>query len=61
MQIIVCREVTGEVLTTALNTKVERTTEAIQTVNLISKLTWEFPLKAGEEATLTYRYKVLVN
>ena len=61
VQMVVRREVAGEVLTTTPNAKVERTTEAIQTVNPTSKLTWEFPLKAGEEVTLTYRYKVLVS
>ncbi len=61
VQMVVRREIAGEVLTATPNAKVERTTEAIQTVNPNSKLTWEFPLKAGEEVTLTYRYKVLVN
>lgn len=34
--------------------------EAIQTDNPISRLTWEITLKAGEERTITYRYKVWV-
>lgn len=61
VQMVVRRQVEGEVLTTTPNAKVERTTEAVQTVNPTSRLVWELPVKAGEEVTLTYRYKVLVN
>ena len=34
--------------------------EAITTNNPMSRLTWEITLKAGEERTVTYRYKVWV-
>jgi len=34
--------------------------EAIQTDNPLSRLTWEVPLKAGEEKVVTYRYKIFV-
>jgi len=34
--------------------------EAIQTDNPLSRLTWEIPLKAGEERVVTYRYKIFV-
>jgi hypothetical protein len=34
--------------------------EAITTDNPMSRLTWEITLKAGEERTVTYRYKVWV-
>jgi hypothetical protein len=34
--------------------------EAIQMDNALSRLTWEIPLKAGEEKVVTYRYKIFV-
>lgn len=34
--------------------------KAITTDNPMSRLTWEITLKAGEERTVTYRYKVCV-
>ena len=34
--------------------------EAIQTDNPLSRLSWQIPLKAGEERTVTYRYKIFV-
>ena len=34
--------------------------EAITTDNPMSRLTWEIPLKAGEERIVTYRYRVWV-
>jgi hypothetical protein len=34
--------------------------EAIQMDNALSRLTWEIPLKAGEERVVTYRYKIFV-
>jgi hypothetical protein len=34
--------------------------EAIQMDNPLSRLTWDITLKAGEERTITYRYKIFV-
>jgi len=34
--------------------------EAIQTDNPLSRMSWEVPLKAGEEKVVTYRYKIYV-
>ncbi len=61
VRMCVRKSVVGEVLTISPNGKFERTAEAVQAVNPVSRLSWDFPLKAGEEVTLTYRYKVLVN
>lgn len=61
VRMCVRKSVVGEVLTISQNGKFERTAEAVQAVNPVSRLSWDFPLKAGEEVTLTYRYKVLVN
>jgi hypothetical protein len=40
--------------------KAEKLAEAIAVDNPMSRLTWEVTLKAGEERSITYRYKVLV-
>lgn len=61
VRLIVRKSVVGEVLSASQNGKAERTAEAVQSVNPVSKIMWDFPLKAGETVTLTYRYKVLVD
>ncbi|OYT69902.1 MAG: hypothetical protein CFK52_12610 [Chloracidobacterium sp. CP2_5A] len=61
VRLVVRKSVIGEVLSASHNGKAERTAEAVQSVNPISKIAWDFSLKAGETVTLTYRYKVLVN
>lgn len=61
VRMCVRKSVVGEVQAISQNGKFERTAEAVQAVNPVSKLTWDFPMKPGEEVTLTYRYKVLVN
>lgn len=40
--------------------KAEKLAEAIALDNPMSRLTWEITLKAGEERTITYRYKLWV-
>jgi hypothetical protein len=50
----------GEVETLSDTGKAVKLGEAIQTDNPLSRLTWEVPLKAGEEKVLTYRYKIFV-
>lgn len=50
----------GEVETESDAGKAVKLGEAIQTDNPLSRLTWEIPLKAGEEKVVTYRYKIFV-
>ncbi|MBS1840835.1 MAG: hypothetical protein JSS69_13530 [Acidobacteria bacterium] len=50
----------GEVETLSDTGKAVKLGEAIQTDNPLSRLTWEIPLKAGEERVVTYRYKIFV-
>jgi hypothetical protein len=40
--------------------KAEKMAEAIQADNPATRLTWEIPLKPGEEKIVTYRYKIWV-
>ncbi|QUW03743.1 hypothetical protein J8C06_04740 [Chloracidobacterium validum] len=61
VRMLVRKNIAGEVLSVSPNGKVERPAQAIQSVNPASRVMWEFPMKAGEEVTLSYRYKVLVN
>ncbi len=50
----------GEVLSVTDAGKTEKLAEAVRWINPTSRITWEISLKAGEEKTITYRYKILV-
>lgn len=50
----------GEVEALSDTGKAIKLGEAIQTDNPLSRLTWEIPLKAGEEKVVSYRYKIFV-
>jgi hypothetical protein len=50
----------GEVESESDAGKAVKLGEAIQMDNPLSRLTWEIPLKAGEEKVVTYRYKIFV-
>jgi hypothetical protein len=50
----------GEVEAQSGDGKSVKLGEAIQTDNPLSRLTWEVPLKAGEERVVTYRYRIFV-
>ncbi len=50
----------GEVETQSDIGKAVKLGEAIQADNPLSRLTWQVPLKAGEERVVTYRYKIFV-
>ena len=56
----VTRHVVGEVLSASNGGKSRKLAQAIQTVNPNSVIEWDFPLKAGEQISIKYRYKVLV-
>lgn len=59
-KLIIKKTLTGEVLSATDEGKTEKLAEAIASANPNSRVTWEIPLKAGEERKITYRYKILV-
>jgi hypothetical protein len=59
-KLIVKKSVTGEMLSASDEGKTEKVAEAVASANPNSRVTWEIPLKAGEERKITYRYKILV-
>ena len=54
------KTVTGEVVTTSDSGNVVKVSEGIKAVNPTSVITWEIPLKAGEEKKITYTYFTFV-
>jgi hypothetical protein len=54
------KKVTGEVLEVSHNGKVEKVAEGLRGVNFNSFISWEIPVKAGEEVEVTYTYKVYI-
>jgi hypothetical protein len=51
---------TGEVIEVSHKGKIEKVAEGLRGVNHNSSISWEIPLKAGEEVTVTYKYKVYI-
>ena len=56
----VTKTLRGNVESQSDDGKSEKLGEAIAVDNPMSRLTWEIALKAGEERTVTYRYKIWV-
>jgi len=54
------KNLTGEVLEASHGGKVTKVAEGLQGVNYKSTISWEIPLKAGEEKEITYQYQVYV-
>ncbi len=54
------KRLTGEVLETSHNGKVEKRAEGLAGVNQNSVISWEIPIRAGAELKVTYRYKVYI-
>ena len=54
--VTVKKRVTGEVITASDDGKTEKVSEGIKAVNPTSVITWDIPLKAGEEKTISYTY-----
>jgi hypothetical protein len=54
------KKVTGEVLEVSHNGKIEKVAEGLRGVNFNSYISWEVPVKAGEEVEITYTYKVYI-
>ena len=54
------KKVTGEVLEVSHDGKIEKIAEGLRGVNFNSFISWEIPVKAGEEVKVTYTYKVYI-
>jgi transcriptional/translational regulatory protein YebC/TACO1 len=54
------KRLTGEVTEASHNGKIEKVAEGLRGVNQNSSISWEIPVKAGEEINATYKYKVYI-
>jgi hypothetical protein len=54
------KRLTGEVTEASHNGKIDKVAEGLRGVNQNSSISWEIPLKAGEEINVTYKYKVYI-
>ncbi len=54
------KTLTGEVTEVSHKGKIEKVAEGLKGVNQNSFISWEIPLKAGEEINVTYKYKVYI-
>ena len=51
---------TGEATEVSHKGKIEKVAEGLRGVNQNSSISWEIPIKAGEEISVTYKYKVYI-
>jgi hypothetical protein len=54
------KKITGEVIEVSHEGKVEKVAEGLRGVNYNSFISWEIPVKAGDEVQITYTYKVYI-
>jgi len=54
------KKVTGEVIEVSHDGKIQKVAEGLRGVNYKSFISWEIPVKAGEEVEITYTYKVYI-
>ncbi len=54
------KRLTGEATEVSHKGKIEKVAEGLRGVNQNSSISWEIPLKAGEEINVTYKYKVYI-
>jgi hypothetical protein len=54
------KRITGEVMEVSHEGKVKKVAEGLRGVNFRSSISWELPIKAGEEIILSYTYKVYI-
>lgn len=56
----ITKRISGAVASASDGGKTEKLAEALKSLNPSSRITWELPLKAGEEKTITYSYKIYI-
>jgi hypothetical protein len=54
------KRLTGEATEVSHKGKIEKVAEGLRGVNQNSSISWEIPIKAGEEMNVTYKYKVYI-
>jgi len=54
----ITKQINGEVIIAGNNGIVKKTVRQLAAVNPNSNISWELPLKAGEEITVMYKYKI---
>ncbi len=54
------KRLTGEVVEASYSGKIEKVAEGLRGVNQNSSISWEIPVKAGEEMKVAYKYKVYI-
>jgi hypothetical protein len=60
VDLVIRRQFSGELASADANPNVKLREEGVYSINRRNELTWNIPLKAGEERTLHYEYTVLV-
>lgn len=60
IRLVITRSFVGEVMSMTDGGRVEKLAEVIRQMNPTSRATWNLAVKAGEEKTITYRYKILI-
>jgi len=60
IRLVITRSFVGEVVSMTNDGHVEKLAEVIRQMNPTSRATWGLAVKAGEEKTITYRYKILI-
>lgn len=56
----ITKKVSGEIVSAGDGGKTEKLAEALKSLNPSSRITWEIPLKAGEEKNIAYSYKIYI-
>jgi hypothetical protein len=61
IRLMITRNFVGEVLSMTDAGHAEKLAEVIRQLNPTTQVSWDLPVKAGEEKTVTYRYKILIH
>ncbi|HEX6805040.1 MAG TPA: hypothetical protein VF133_15270 [Terriglobales bacterium] len=60
IRLMITRSFVGEAFSMSDGGHAEKLAEVIRQLNPTTRISWDLPVKAGEEKTITYRYKILV-
>ncbi len=56
----ITKKISGVIVSATDGGKTEKLAEALKSLNPSSRITWEIPLKAGEEKNIAYSYKIYI-